>query len=340
MTDAPVGSAGSEWIERLQEIVDAAVARTTASTASFERLLASAAGADPAATSTNDWAQLGYQVGTEAYEQLGAVTSRFLGEVTRLVARYRDEYLGELIPEQVMMKVGPPPAVPVPPVSGDSTAWTAWYQLYAAWSADQQTWSGRLLSALRDEVSAGRLQSDSVPTSARAFLQRRLPDYLVDMAELNAALASDVLGVADASFERMAETLSGRPGVDEMIVDVSGGPGETVTTSLMVENGHTRPQLVSCHPMPADSFGIVSAPQQFQLVAGESRRVAIRVMLPSGPADEPVDAGSVAIRGTGERDLLVRVRAAVTAETTSDITAEPGGGDIVSDEGGDGAGDS
>jgi hypothetical protein len=122
-----------------------------------------------------------------------------------------------------------------------------------------------------------------------------------------------MLGVADESFERLAEALVGDPGADEMVVDVTGEAGTTVGASLMVENERSQPAVVSCRAVPNEGFGLVSAPEQFQLAPDESRRVAIRVMLPAEPSDGPVDAGSVTVAGTGDRDLLVWVRAEVVA---------------------------
>ena len=99
--------------------------------------------------------------------------------------------------------------MPLAPLTSDTLAWTAWYQRYAAWVSDQQAWSSRLLTVVREEVAAGRLSSDVMQTAARGFLEQRLPDYLIAMAELNSDLASDVLGVADESLERLADALIG-----------------------------------------------------------------------------------------------------------------------------------
>ena len=97
--------------------------------------------------------------------------------------------------------------MPLAPLSSDSVAWTGWYQRYAAWVTEQQAWSARLLGVMREEVASGRMRSDAMQSSAREFVQRQLPDYLIDMAQLNTELVSDVLRVADESLERLADAL-------------------------------------------------------------------------------------------------------------------------------------
>jgi hypothetical protein len=310
-------TANPEWTRRLQSLVDETVARSTASTANFGRLLAAATapGVGPESWA-NELARQGTERGPEAYRQLTQVTGRFMSESLRLVAQYLEAYLQELVPNGQAARIGSPPAMPLAPLSSDALAWTAWYQSYATWLTEQQAWSSRLLTVVREEVAAGRLRSDVMQTSARGFLERRLPDYLISMAELNTDLVSDVLGVADDSLERLADALIGddaAPVADSVVVDVRGNVGSTVAVSLVVENSRPAPAEISCDDAPIDGFALESSPRQFRLDPGGSEPVSIRVALPSIPTQEPVDAGTVTIRGQDERDLVVWIRAEVDA---------------------------
>ncbi len=239
-----------------------------------------------------------------------------MSESLRLIAQYLEAYLQELVPAGQAARIGSPPAMPLAPLSSDTLAWTAWYQAYATWLSEQQAWSSRLLTVVREEVAAGRLRADVMQTSARGFLERRLPDYLISMAELNTDLVSDVLGVADDSLERLADALIGNDAAhvaDSVVVDVRGNVGTTVAVSLVVENSRPAAAEISCDDAPIDGFALESTPRQFRLDPGRSEPVSIRVGLPSTPTQDPVDAGTVTIRGQDERDLVVSIRAEVDA---------------------------
>src|SRR6266545_6784440 len=220
-----------------------------------------------------------------------------------------------------MAEAGLPSMVPPPPDPAGASDWTGWYQLFCAWVTEQQAWSARLYRVLLEEVAAGALRPEDVQASAREYLQRRLPDYLADMAELNAELVSDILAVADGSVDALSDVLVGRPDPgrsdpgppdpEEMTIDVRGPAGSTASAALLIENSRREPAGVECVVTPAEGFGLVTAPMEFRLGAGESRAVAVRVALPAEPSSEPRAAGSVIIRGQGDRDLVVRVSALV-----------------------------
>ena len=70
-----------------------------------------------------------------------------------------------------------------------------------------------------------------------------------------------------------------------------------------------------------DLFGLGTAPVEFHLAPGESRAVVVHVALPPEPTSGPRPAGSVAVRGHGDGDLVVRVRAVAEAAPTG---AAPG----------------
>jgi len=300
------------WNDRLQSLIDETVDRSTASTANFGRLLAAATGPGMNPDSwTAELTRQGTEHGPEAYRRLNDVTTRFFSESLRLVARYLDAYLRDLVPSGHIGRVGSPPAMPLAPLSSDTVAWTAWYQRYASWITEQQAWSARLLGVMREEVANGRMRSDAMQSSAREFVQRQLPDYLLDMAQLNTELVSDVLGVADESLERLADALLGDAGFDDLVIDVAGETGSVVVVALAVENSRADPAVISCETRAVNGFALDVTPRQFPLDPAETRPVSIEVGLPSGPAGPPTDAGSVTIRGQDERDLVVRIMARV-----------------------------
>jgi hypothetical protein len=245
----------------------------------------------------------------------------------RLVSSYRYDYLRSLLPASRIAAAGTPPAVPAPPRSADVTEWTAWYQHFGAWAIQQQAWSAQVYKVLLDEVAAGALSPETVQASARRYLQDRLPDYLADMAALNLDLVCDLLSVADGSVDALSEALLGTPPGDELTVDVRGAPGTIATTALVIENNQAEPATVECRIDQMDGFGIVTAPDQFRLAGGESQKVVVQVSLPPDPTEGAVLAGSVTVRGQGDRDLVVRVRAnaepAATQRGGLRVSAEP-----------------
>ena len=314
----------SNWIERLQAIVNETIERSAASTAGLQQLLAVflAPGVDPNQLSA-EISRHGQEHGPEAYRQLTEVGMQFLIRSLQLLSRYRDEFLRELIPPSRIFAAGFPPAVPSPPEGTDPAGWTNWYPLYTAWVAEQQAWSARLYQILLEEVRSGAIRPDAVQTTARDYLQRRLPDYVTDMVELNAGLMADLLGVTDGSVGRLSDALGGGAmAVDEITVAVRGTPGTTGVATLLVENSRNVPTLVSCLAAEEPGFGVVPAPVQFQLAPGESRPVTIRVRLPRSPTSGQREAGTMTIRGQGDRDLVVRLRAVVETEIPAEAETD------------------
>jgi hypothetical protein len=304
------GASTPQWTERIKSLVDDTVERTAASTLKLERLLlaASAPGVDTQAW-TDELTRLGTDIGPGAYQQLSDITVGMTSEALRLVARYLDAYLRALVPDEYAGRVGAPPSMPPAPASADTLAWTSWYQRYATWTSEQQAWSARLINVLREEVAEGRLESDSVQRSSRAFLETSLPDYLLDMAELNIGAFADVLGVADESLERLASALVIDEEPDSLVIDVHGEAGATVSVSLVVENHRRQAATITLENIPLDGFTLATSPSRFDLEPAESRPVSIGVGLPEEATSGPTEAGSVVIRGQDERDLIVHILA-------------------------------
>ena len=205
------GGAHPEWTRRLRSLVDETVERSTASTANFGRLLAAATApgsrsgvVGERARAPGHGARAGGVPATDpGHEPVHVRVAAHGGAVSRGVPA------ASSFPTVRRVGSARPPRCRLAPLSSDTLAWAAWYQQYAAWVTEQQAWSSRLLTVVREEVAAGRLPADIMQTSARGFLERQLPEYLVAMAELNTDLVSDVLGVADDSLEQLADALVG-----------------------------------------------------------------------------------------------------------------------------------
>lgn len=320
-------AATEDWIRRLQSLANDTVERSSASTANLQRLLAAVAapGFSQEALAA-ELSRFGQEHSAETYQRLAELWVRFLSRSLRLVASYRDDYLRGLLPPARIAAAGPPPAVPPPPHSNGQLEWAGWYALFSAWVTEQQAWSARLYKVLTDEVASGALSPDAVQAAARAYLEARLPDYLADTAELNADLVCDMLSVADASVDALSEALLGPPPADELTVDVRGAAGAIASTTLLVENNQAEPARVDCLITPADGFNLATAPMSFRLAAGESRPVAVHVTLPAEPTGGALPAGTITIRGQGDRELVVRVRARGEAPGGPGGAAVPAGG--------------
>ena len=143
------------WINRLQSLVNETVARSTASTANLQRLLAAVAGSGLTPDLLgSELPRFGQEFGPQAYQRLVEVYSRFLSRSLRLVFRYRDEYLSSVLPPGRLAEAGRPSAIPSPPEGANPAEWAGWYQLFGAWVTEQQAWSGRLYRILLEEVNA------------------------------------------------------------------------------------------------------------------------------------------------------------------------------------------
>lgn len=324
------------WVQRLQAISTATAERASTSTLSLQRLLAAVA--SPGVTPERLAAELprfSSEYGPEAYRWALEVATRFLARSMRLASRYQEEYLRRLLPAS-QLAATEAPRVPAPPESSDASEWGAWYQLYVAWAAEQQAWSGRLYRMLLERVSAGTIRPEEVQQSAREFLSSRLPDYLADMAEINADLAADLIALGDHSIDALSRTLVGEPApeADELRIAVRGAAGTTAHARLLVENSRPDPATVACEVRPRDGFGLATAPVECVLATGEKRPVTIHVALPDHPTGEPRLSGTVVIRGQGDADLVVSVWATVTEATRPGITVralEPPSGPPVAE---------
>ena len=297
--------------ERLRRLERENVLRSTAVTAGLQRVLAEAAAASSRpGYSATEVSRVGQEQAARAYQQLTEAGVRYVARATHLALAHRDDYLlGLLAPGRVLATASPP--VLLPAGAYDPVRWAGWYQLLAAWVAEQQTRSAMLYRALADEIAAGRLAQRTVQSSAQAFVEARLEGYLTELAGLNAELVSEILDVADACLDVLTAAMAGRPTASQVVLDVHGPAAATITAELLIENAHNEAASVSCLARPAEGFGLTAAPATMRLETGESRRLAVQVVFPSAPSPGPVPAGWITIRGHGETDLVAEVRAQV-----------------------------
>ncbi len=301
----------ADRVERLQRLEQENLERSTAATAVLRRVLVevAAAGSHPEQFPA-ELSRVGQEQAVRAYQRLTEAAVRFISRAMQLALEHRDGYLlGLLAPGSVPASAPPPVA---PPTGGyDPAWWVGWYQLLAPWVAEQQARSATLYRTLADEVTAGRLTPDSIQSSGQAFLQGRIEGYLVEIAELNAKLVSEILDVADACLDALIAAIPAKPAASQVVLDVSGPAASTVAANLLIENAHHEAAVVTCRTAPAGAFGLTASPVTMRLEAGESRPLAVQVALPPVPNPEPSLAGWITIHGHGETDLRAEVRAQV-----------------------------
>lgn len=308
MTSA--GGRTAERAERWHRLERENLERSTAAVVSLQRLLAavSAASSRPGYPST-ELSRVGPELAARAYQQLTEAGVRFITRAMHLALAHQDDYLLGLLAPGRGLAPAPPPG-PLPGGGYDPVRWAGWYQLLAAWAAEQQARTARLYRMLADEAAAGRLGPDSARSSARAFAEARLEGYLVELGRLHAELVSEILDITVACLDALTAVMAG-PAPLQAVLDVSGPAAATVGAGLLIENAHREPASVSCLATPAGEFGLIAAPATMRLEAGESRRLAVQVVLPPEPSDRPVLAGWITVSGHGETDLVAEVRAAV-----------------------------
>jgi hypothetical protein len=298
-------------VERLQRLEQENFERSTAATAGLHRLLAQAAasGFRPQPDGA-ELSRIGQRQAALAYQQLAEAGIRFVSRAMNLALEHRDEYLqGLLGPGHVLISSQPP--VPLPSSGYDPIQWAAWYQLLAAWIAEQQARSATLQRILADETAAGRLGPRSVQSSAHAFLEARLESYLVELAGLSAEFVSEVLDVTSACVDTLTAAMTAEPAAEQIILDVRGPAAATVTAGLLIENAHHETASVTCLATPAGEFGLIASPVTMRLEAGQSEQLIVHVALPRAPSPGRTLAGWITIRGHGETDLVAEVRAQV-----------------------------
>lgn len=307
----PTGATAADRAERLRQLERENVTRLTAATAGLQRVITEAAVANSrSGYSDTELFRIGQEQAARAYQQLIEAGVRHIARVTHLALARRDDYLLGLLAPGRILATAPPPVLPA--AGGyDPVRWAGWYQLLAAWVAEQQTRSAMLYRTLADEVAAGRLDQSTVQSSAQGFVEAHLQGYLAELAGLNAELVSEILDIADTCVDVLMAAMASGPSNSRVVLDVHGPAGATVTAELLIENANNEAAHVSCLATPAEGFGLTAAPTTMRLETGESRRLAVQVVLPPAPSPGPVSAGWIMIRGHGETDLAAEVRAQV-----------------------------
>jgi hypothetical protein len=255
----------------------------------------------------------GVAASSRAYARLAEAAARFATGAYQLAFRHRDDYLRTLLPPGRILI--PPPA-PLPAIpSGEETArWLAWYQLVAGWVGQEQAWSAAAYQAIAEEAAGGRLAPDALEVSARAYLERRLSTYMAQLSDLYSRFVADIM---DAAGEWLGSPSSLPAAIEQdgepVVIEVRGRAHSTAVSGLLIENDHRDRATVRCLATPAGGFALTASPSELELDAGESARLEIKVDIPHEPAAEPADsplvAGWITIRGHGPQDLVAEVHA-------------------------------
>jgi hypothetical protein len=299
----------ADRVERLQRLERENLERSSAVTARLQRLRTELAVASSDPVLFAGLSRVGQEQSSLAYQRVTEAGIRFIWQMMHLALAHRDDYLAGLPPDRV--PAAAPPPMPLPAGEYDPARWIGWYQLFAAWAAEQQARSAIFYRTLADEMAAGRLASDAVRSSAEAFVIARHEGYVVEVAELYAELVSGILDAADGCLDVITAEIRRAPIAPDVTLEVRGPAAGTVITGLLIENAHGQPADVTCLAAPAAEFGLAVSPVAMRLEPGESRRLAVQVTLPAVPSSRPSPAGRVTIRGHGETDLTAEVRARV-----------------------------
>jgi hypothetical protein len=240
-----------------------------------------------------------------AYERLADAAARFFAGAAQLSVEYGREYLLAALADRAVLP--PVPAAPtLPPPGPDRALWTAWYQLIAAWIGQEQAWFALAYQAMAEQTTAGRIQPDALRSSTRGFLEHRLAGYLDELQALYSRFASDVIGILNGWF-------GGSRSDRQEVIAVSGRPGSTATTAVLVENGHSENAAVACRGLSLGAFTVAVSPATVALDPGETATIFVFVGIPfsADPGLQP--AGWITVHGHGERDLVTPVRAEVVS---------------------------
>jgi hypothetical protein len=243
------------------------------------------------------------------YQQLADGGVRYLTRMALVSAAYGTAWLREALPDHRLGELGPPPSAPATPAGTDPLQWVSWYVLCAAWSAQQQAWVGRAVTALREEIDSGAVGEEEIQASAQRFLDDRMPDYLAEVTDVGMDLVADGLAVADGSLSSLSYEVLGHPPATELTVDVNGPAGTIASTELAIENNRDEPADVTCTVKATGEYRVTVDPDAFHLVAGHTRRILIRVALPESATAEPVVVGRIRVSGHGDAPQSLRVRA-------------------------------
>jgi hypothetical protein len=299
----------ADRVERLQRLERENLERSSAVTARLQRLRAELAVASSYPALFAGLSRVGQEQSSLAYQKVTEAGIRFIWQMMYLALAHRDDYLAGLPPDRI--PAAAPPPMPLPASEYDPARWISWYQLFAAWAAEQQARSAIFYRTLADEVAAGRLASGAVRSSAEAFVMARHEGYVVEVAELYAELVSGILDAADGCLDVITAEIHRAPITPDVTLEVRGPAAGTVITGLLIENALGQAADVTCLATPAGEFGLAVSPVAMRLEPGESRRLAVQVTLPAVPSSWPSPAGRVTIRGHGETDLTAEVRARV-----------------------------
>jgi hypothetical protein len=216
------------------------------------------------------------------------------------------------------------------PPGEDTDRWLAWYQLVAGWVGQEQAWSAAAYRAIAEEAAGGRLAPDALEVSARAFLERRLQAYMVQLSDLYSRFVADLMDAAGEWLGSPPLPAAIEQGREPVVVEVRGPAGSTAVTGLLIENDHRDRATVRCLTRSNGGFALTASPSALELEAGTSARLEIEVSIPGQATAESADgslgpfvAGWVTIRGHGQQDLVAEVHTYIDPSHPGEATSPP-----------------
>ena len=273
----------ADWSGRYSQYLRSTASQSERTQDLYRRLMECIARGELAPQRLQDMLPAFYRARGHVYnERLSQITLRFFADLVRSVTAYSNELMQVLMPGAA--------AVPAPPELTSSDP-TIWFQQLMDYCNQLSAHIARSYQMLVDRMAAGQLGSDQIQKTAAAHLERRLPEYLRDLAVSYFELLN---GLNDLRAQSEQEFLSGvlatasRTKADSFAIELVAALGSTANASFSIANTRDVPAVIRCELSdvrrrdgigPAFLPNIARTPEQLQLAPGEEGRVSLALAL-------------------------------------------------------------
>jgi hypothetical protein len=312
------GALAVEWFAAYGDFLKRTAGQSTSTIELYQQVMDRIVGGRLAPTAAQDMlAAFVRERGTTYSDELARLNARFFTEMVRIGTTYAHE-LGQA----VLPGAGVPPE---PPPAFDAANPAGWFQDLSAYSQRLGTSFAATYQTLVERAAAGEVAPGQVQEAAAGFLQRRLLEYVGDLARLYFELLNDLTELRVRSEQEfLSGVLSRADGNDGRFeLGLTAPLGETATASLAIANTRDEVARIRCHITdvrredavgPAFAPDVDVVPEPLELAPGEEARLAL--MLRLGVATyEPglLYVATLHITGHGEPRMEVPLRIAPTA---------------------------
>jgi hypothetical protein len=257
--------------------------------------------------------------------ELSQLSARFSSALLGLSARYSDEFFHGLLPDSPDFQNH---NADIP--TQHQHDWNRLNQTLTSVAAEQYGNALARYQHLLQKVAKGEISSAAMQDYARQFGERRSSEYARDIAALNTEFLEGLMRLSQRVIDDLFTYLADRNAVakpqrpvETLAMELTGGSGSTVSSSLTVDNELAESALVQCAVSEfrsADGTGqgfraaIELEPVKFWLRPDETATIRVRLTL--DPNLFHVDKSYVAtllIQGPAEQDILVFLTARALA---------------------------